>query len=127
MSNKLILVIILATNIVIQYSIINKTEVSAFDTKKTSDLNKLKSYVEFYFHYIKMLDEFILINSKYKKKNIKTRIEQIKSTLKAFMIKNEKNKIILLKIIQLVLKDDKKILKKKLALNQINSINGFWG
>ena len=48
MSNKLILVIILATNIVIQYSIINKTEVSAFDTKKTSDLNKLKSYVEFY-------------------------------------------------------------------------------
>lgn len=29
-----------------------------------------------------MLDEFILINSKYKKKNIKTRIEQIKSTLK---------------------------------------------
>ena len=92
-----------------------------------SGLNKLKSYVEFYFHYIKMLDEFILINSKYKKKNIKTRIEQIKSTLKAFMIKNEKNKIILLKIIQLVLKDDKKILKKKLALNQINSINGFWG
>ena len=115
MSNKLILVIILATNIVIQFSIINKTEVSAFDTKKTSDLNKLKSDVEFYFHYIKMLDEFILINSKYKKKLIKTRIEQIKSTLKAFMIKNEKNKIILLKIIQLVLKeDDKKILKKSL-------------